>query len=43
MRQLRMPDEQADAVTAWAEKQEDKPSWSEAVRRLVAFALAKWK
>jgi hypothetical protein len=39
MRQLRMSPEQAAAVTAWAEQQEDKPNWSEAVRRLVAIAL----
>lgn len=40
MRQLRMAPEQAEAVTAWAKRQPDKPNWSEAVRRLVAKGLA---
>jgi hypothetical protein len=43
MRQLRMAKEQAAAVTAWAKRQEDRPNWSEAVRRLVAFALERWR
>jgi hypothetical protein len=41
MRQLRMPDDQYTAVANWAAKQADKPTWSEAVRRLIAIALKK--
>lgn len=39
MRQLRMPDAQYDAVAKWAAKQADKPTWSEAVRRMLDYAL----
>jgi hypothetical protein len=39
MRQLRMSKDQAAAVTAWANRQDDKPNWSEAVRRLIERAL----
>ena len=41
LRQLRMSKDQADAVTAWAVRQPDKPNWSEAVRRLVETGLAR--
>ena len=40
MRQLRMSPEQTNAVSAWAKRQPDKPSWSEAVRRLVEIGLS---
>ena len=40
VRQLRMSEEQAAAVTAWAKNQEDKPNWSEAARRLIDHGLA---
>jgi hypothetical protein len=40
VRQLRMSDEQAEAVAEWAKAQDDKPNWSEAVRRLVEQSLA---
>ncbi len=39
VRQLRMPDPQVKAVMQWAKKQTDKPTFSEAIRRLVAKAL----
>lgn len=39
VRQLRMPATLTDAVTQWAKKQTDKPTFSEAIRRLVAKAL----
>lgn len=39
VRAIRMDDSQAKAVESWARKQADKPSFSEAVRRLVAKAL----
>ena len=39
MRQLRMSPEQAAAVMDWAKQQDDKPNWSEAVRRLVELGL----
>jgi len=39
MRQLRMSKEQTAAVFEWAERQPDKPNWSEAVRRLIERAL----
>lgn len=39
VRQLRMTDSQYDAVAKWAAKQVDKPTWSEAVRRLLNKAL----
>jgi hypothetical protein len=38
-----MSDEQADAVAAWAKRQDDQPNWSEAIRRLVTWALEHWK
>lgn len=39
MRGVRMSDDAAAQVMAWAKKQADKPTFSEAVRRLVAKAL----
>jgi len=39
MRGVRMSAALADAVAAWARKQADKPTFSEAVRRLVMKAL----
>jgi hypothetical protein len=41
MRQLRLSEEQAGAVTEWAARQPDKPNWSEAVRRLRSACLAR--
>lgn len=41
LRAIRMSYVQSSAIEAWAKKQADKPSWSEAVRRLVAYALEK--
>jgi len=38
---LRMPPEERQAVEAWAAKQEDKPTLSIAIRRLLANALGK--
>jgi hypothetical protein len=38
---LRMPPEERQAVEAWAAKQEDKPTLSIAIRRLLAKALGK--
>jgi hypothetical protein len=35
-----MPPESRQAVEAWAQDQDDKPSFSEAIRRLVEQALA---
>ncbi len=35
-----MPPESRQAVKAWAQDQDDKPSLSEAIRRLVEQALA---
>jgi len=40
VRQVRMPDSQVKAVIQWAKKQADKPTFSEAVRRLLAKALS---
>jgi len=37
---LRMPPESRRAIEAWAQDQDDKPSFSEAIRRLVDQALA---
>jgi hypothetical protein len=37
---LRMPPESRQAVEAWAQDQDDKPSFLEAIRRLVERALA---
>jgi hypothetical protein len=37
---LRMPAETRQAVEAWAAKQPDKPSLSEAIRRMVDLVLA---
>ena len=37
---LRMPTETRQAVEAWAAKQPDKPSLSEAIRRMVELVLA---
>ena len=39
VRPVRMSKEQADAVMIWAKAQDDKPNWSEAVRRLIERAL----
>src|SRR5689334_1076935 len=36
VRQLRMSEQQAGAVTAWAKRRPDKPNWSEAVRTMLA-------
>lgn len=40
VRQLRMPDALVAEVMGWAKRQADRPTFSEAVRRLVAKALA---
>ena len=37
---LRLPPALRSAVEAWAKQQNDKPSRSEAIRRLLEFALA---
>jgi len=37
---LRMPMETRKAVEAWADRQPDKPSLSEAIRRMVEMVLA---
>jgi hypothetical protein len=39
---LRMSAESRKAVEAWAKRQGDKPSLSEAIRRLVEYALKHW-
>lgn len=39
IRQIRVPAALSDAITQWSKKQADKPTFSEAVRRLVAKAL----
>lgn len=43
MRGVRMSDSQVAEVESWARRQPDKPGFSEAVRRLVAWALERWK
>jgi hypothetical protein len=40
---LRIPPEERQAVEVWAAKQEDKPTLSIAIRRLLAKALGKLK
>ena len=37
---LRFPPALRSAIEAWAKQQKDKPSRSEAIRRLIEFALA---
>jgi metal-responsive CopG/Arc/MetJ family transcriptional regulator len=37
---LRLPPALRSAVESWAKQQHDKPSRSEAIRRLLEFALA---
>ncbi len=37
---LRLPPALRSAVESWARQQDDKPSRSEAIRRLLEFALA---
>jgi hypothetical protein len=37
---LRLPPALRSAIESWAEEQSDKPSRSEAIRRLLEFALA---
>ena len=39
---VRMSPESRKAVEAWAKRQDDKPSLSEAVRRLVEHGLKHW-
>jgi hypothetical protein len=39
---VRMPPESRKAVEAWAKHQDDKPSLSEAIRRLVEHGLKHW-
>jgi hypothetical protein len=36
---LRLPPALRSAIESWAKQQKDKPSRSEAIRRLIAFAL----
>jgi hypothetical protein len=43
VRGIRMDDSQVKAVESWARKQGDRPGFSEAIRRLVAYALKHWK
>jgi hypothetical protein len=38
-RQIRIPDSLVKAVNQWAKRQADKPTFSEAVRRLLGKAL----
>jgi hypothetical protein len=40
VRALRLPDQLWMAVDRWRKRQKDKPTKPEAVRRLLAFALA---
>jgi hypothetical protein len=40
IRALRLPDDLWMAVERWAKRQKDKPKNPEAIRRLLAFALA---
>jgi len=40
MHSLRVPEEMRQAIAKWAGVQEDKPGASEAMRRLIARALA---
>jgi Arc/MetJ-type ribon-helix-helix transcriptional regulator len=40
---VRMPPESREEIEAWAAEQDDKPSLSEAIRRLIEEALAKRK
>ena len=40
VRRVRMSDALNDQIAAWAKRQPDGPSWSEAVRRLVELGLA---
>jgi hypothetical protein len=40
VRALRLPDQLWTAVERWRHRQKDKPTKPEAVRRLLAFALA---
>ena len=37
---LRLPPALRSAIESWAKQQKDKPSRSEAIRRLIEFALA---
>jgi hypothetical protein len=39
---VRMPPQARQAVEAWAEDQDDKPTLSEATRRLIAHGLETW-
>lgn len=39
MRGVRMPDSMVQAVMKWAAKQPDKPTFAEAVRRIISKAL----
>jgi hypothetical protein len=40
---VRLPAALSKAIDAWSAKQEDRPARSEAIRRLVAFALDRWR
>lgn len=39
MRGVRMPDSMVQAVMKWAAKQSDKPTFAEAVRRIISRTL----
>lgn len=43
LRALRMSDELYGRVTTWAGKQDDSPKFSAAIRRLIEYALDRWK
>jgi hypothetical protein len=38
---VRLPPDLRSAIEAWAKQQDDKPTRSEAIRRLIEIALAK--